>query len=237
MASSNTNEGTHPAPVQSSRQVISCAQRKYRHWRLGVHLQLIQRRQDPSHLTKNTPSTQCDGLTSAPQLGLGWASLKVPGSVSGALRDHSAQFSADFGETERFLPPRGCAEGEFCRCPIHGFYHWLRIGNKCFSYHGHPVNFFQAEAQCRRYSCRGHLASIHSCFENHQIYRLIIARNYTHPKTWIGGLRHNRCNGFHWTDGSCWNYHNWYPGEPNNQYGREYCTEINFGGKCASRAV
>nr|XP_015208795.1 PREDICTED: galactose-specific lectin nattectin-like [Lepisosteus oculatus] len=131
----------------------------------------------------------------------------------------------------------GCAEGEFCRCPIHGFTHWLRIGNKCFSYHGHPVNFFQAEAQCRRYSCKGHLASIHSCFENHQIYSLIIARNYTYPRTWIGGLRHNRCNGFRWTDGSCWNYNNWYPGEPNNQFGREYCTEINFGGKWAYRAV
>uniref|UniRef100_A0A8C6PZR5 C-type lectin domain-containing protein n=1 Tax=Nothobranchius furzeri TaxID=105023 RepID=A0A8C6PZR5_NOTFU len=31
-----------------------------------------------------------------------------------------------------------------------------------------------------------------------------------------------------WTDGSWYNYNRWYPGEPNNWFGREECMEINF---------
>ncbi|MBN3326655.1 LADD protein, partial [Atractosteus spatula] len=131
----------------------------------------------------------------------------------------------------------GCADGELCPCPIHGFNHWIKIGKSCFKYYGHPEPFLQAEDHCKSYEKRAHLASIHSKTENHQIYRLISARNHTYPRTWIGGYRFPGVSSFRWIDGSTWNYHNWYPGEPNNQCWREYCTEINYKGKCASRAV
>lgn len=42
--------GTHPAPVERPGEVVSCSQRKNRHRRLWVHLQLVQSGQDPAHL-------------------------------------------------------------------------------------------------------------------------------------------------------------------------------------------
>lgn len=47
--------GTHPAPVERPGEVISCSQRKDCDGRLGVHLQLVQRGQDPAHLPQKLP--------------------------------------------------------------------------------------------------------------------------------------------------------------------------------------
>lgn len=46
--------GTHPTPVERPGKVISCSQRKNSDRRLGVHLQLIERGQDPPHLQAHT---------------------------------------------------------------------------------------------------------------------------------------------------------------------------------------
>jgi hypothetical protein len=75
----------------------------------------------------------------------------------------------------------------------------------------------------------GHLASIHSETENHIVYSLLgqpvedewreSERNDFADKYWLGFHDANAEMDFSWTDGSCANYTNWAPNEPNQWEG------------------
>ncbi|CAO2596634.1 Proteoglycan 3 [Lemmus lemmus] len=76
-----------------------------------------------------------------------------------------------------------------------------------------PKTFDKAECVCRR-CYRGNLASIHSYSFNFQIQRL--ARKINQSHIWIGGILKGWFfwKKFRWTDGSCWDFGNWAPGQP-----------------------
>lgn len=82
-----------------------------------------------------------------------------------------------------------------------------------------------AEAKCCALGSDGrdsHLASIHSKEEQnfiYEVYRLAVRKDIKDawlPLLWIGLEVGNTQAKLSWTDDSCVNYLNWYPGEPNN---------------------
>ncbi|XP_008269547.1 proteoglycan 3 isoform X1 [Oryctolagus cuniculus] len=82
-----------------------------------------------------------------------------------------------------------------------------------------PKNFQKAEKICKK-CYKGNLVSIHSYSSNKRILSLASAVN--RGQVWIGGIR--KCwfllfKKFYWTDGSCWNFTFWAPGEPGNGHG------------------
>uniref|UniRef100_H2ZSK7 C-type lectin domain-containing protein n=1 Tax=Latimeria chalumnae TaxID=7897 RepID=H2ZSK7_LATCH len=111
----------------------------------------------------------------------------------------------------------------WCRCPVHGIHNWKRYRNVCLKFFNIRTTFQGAKMHCRHIVQGGDLVSIHSAFKNQKIVQLIQSEAGSCPRTWIGGHRP-----FPWTDGSCWNYSNWAPGEPNNYLGIERCLELNF---------
>ncbi|MBN3300994.1 LECA protein, partial [Amia calva] len=118
-----------------------------------------------------------------------------------------------------------CAAGS---CPRRCPRRWTRIGSSCFRFFGASKSFIQAELTCRAQRRSAHLASVHSRYENRQIFRLIKRNNCANPRTWLGGFRFPQSNTFLWIDGSNWRYENWTPGNPSNYRGQEHCTEMNW---------
>ncbi|XP_064416390.1 C-type lectin lectoxin-Thr1-like [Latimeria chalumnae] len=114
-----------------------------------------------------------------------------------------------------------------CHCPVCRLRTWSRLGRYCYKFFNFHMTFHQAEGYCQRIICGGHLASIHSCSRNHQLLRIIRTPCNRRPRTWIGGFRNPPSHCFGWTDCTRWNYSRWGPGEPNNQFGREFCVEVN----------
>ncbi|XP_043929336.1 lectin-like [Protopterus annectens] len=83
-----------------------------------------------------------------------------------------------------------------------------------YVYYSSPMNFYAAEAHCRRTHNRGHLTSIHSHAEQVQLLRMLNANKISASEVWIGGRRNIFSRSFYWTDGSKWNYSYWHRGSP-----------------------
>lgn len=64
----------------------------------------------------------------------------------------------------------------------------------------------------------GYLATITSVQEQNLVFGLM---NTAHVVLWIGGRDTVSEGTWTWVTGEPWTYANWYPGEPNNQYGNE----------------
>ncbi|XP_041495547.1 proteoglycan 3-like [Microtus oregoni] len=86
-----------------------------------------------------------------------------------------------------------------------------------------PRTFDKAQCVCRR-CYRGNLASVHSYSFNFQIQCL--ARKINQSHIWIGGILKGWFfwKKFRWTDGSCWDFGNWAPGQPGN--GGGHCVTL-----------
>ncbi|ERE69978.1 proteoglycan 3-like protein [Cricetulus griseus] len=86
-----------------------------------------------------------------------------------------------------------------------------------------PRTFYKAQSVCRR-CYRGNLASIHSYSFNFQIQSL--ARKINQSHIWIGGILRGWFfwKKFRWTDGSCWDFGYWAPGQPGN--GGGHCVTL-----------
>ncbi|XP_011377338.1 proteoglycan 3 [Pteropus vampyrus] len=89
----------------------------------------------------------------------------------------------------------------------------------------HPRKFRNAQTTCRR-CYRGNLVSIHNFSINSYIQRLISFLNQ--PQVWIGGWF--QCGRAYWTDGTCWNFGVWAPGQPQNGGGHcvALCTRAGY---------
>uniref|UniRef100_A0A8C6VYW6 C-type lectin domain-containing protein n=1 Tax=Nothobranchius furzeri TaxID=105023 RepID=A0A8C6VYW6_NOTFU len=109
-------------------------------------------------------------------------------------------------------------------CP----YGWTQHGARCFLFVNSGKNWDSAEHHCRILG--GHLASFHSYSELNFLRHLVYTGAWSFRNTWVGGTDRGHVI-WRWTDGSWYNYNRWYPGEPNNWFGREECMEINFRGR------
>ncbi|XP_034532342.1 type-2 ice-structuring protein-like isoform X3 [Notolabrus celidotus] len=104
---------------------------------------------------------------------------------------------------------------------------WKLIGHRYFFYVAQHLTWAQAEKKC--VSLGGHLASVHSQWEYHQIRSLIKAQSHGHPAAWVGGTDSCQEGVWRWSDGSCFDFKQWCRGEPNNGLGtNQDCLQINF---------
>ncbi|XP_012922925.1 proteoglycan 3 [Heterocephalus glaber] len=90
-----------------------------------------------------------------------------------------------------------------------------------------PKSFRQAQNVCKR-CYRGNLVSIHSFRVNSQI--LLQASKINLAQVWIGGILKGWFwwRKFRWTDGSCWNFKYWAPGQP--RHGKGCCVAMSTKG-------
>ncbi|XP_031416906.1 ladderlectin-like isoform X2 [Clupea harengus] len=107
--------------------------------------------------------------------------------------------------------------------------YWFRYGTRCFKFVSEARSWAKSESHC--VAMGGNLASVHSIVEHSFIQELIREHTQGTPRTWIGGYDAVEEGRWLWSDGSRFDYTDWSPGEPNNQYGGEHCIEINFGGR------
>uniref|UniRef100_A0A1I8AAQ3 C-type lectin domain-containing protein n=1 Tax=Steinernema glaseri TaxID=37863 RepID=A0A1I8AAQ3_9BILA len=78
-------------------------------------------------------------------------------------------------------------------------------GDKCYQPVFLPTDFHSAEKLCVEFG--GHLASVHSKWENAGLMVSVQLDNY-----WLGGQHVNSNGSWTWTDGSAFNYNNWASG-------------------------
>ncbi|XP_007952059.1 proteoglycan 3 [Orycteropus afer afer] len=82
-----------------------------------------------------------------------------------------------------------------------------------------PRKFRKAQNICRR-CYHGNLVSIHN-YSFNQVIQCAV-RGINQGRVWIGGIVKGWClwKRFCWTDGSCWNFGYWAPGQPGRGKGR-----------------
>ncbi|XP_029283126.1 galactose-specific lectin nattectin [Cottoperca gobio] len=105
-------------------------------------------------------------------------------------------------------------------CP----YGWSLFGRQCFLFIDSPKTWAEAEGYCLFEAAN--LASVHSNVENHFIQALTRADTHDFPLTWIGG---NDCVHFGfwmWSDGSKFQYDNWF--EDYKVDRKERCLQMNY---------
>jgi hypothetical protein len=95
-------------------------------------------------------------------------------------------------------------------CPS-GYTVLVQGNNNCYKLYSNAMSWQAAENQCM--TDGGHLASIHSAFENTAV-STSAATNNPNANTWIGLTNSNSMNMFMWTDGTNTKYMNWGAGQP-----------------------
>ncbi|KAG9274153.1 macrophage mannose receptor 1-like [Astyanax mexicanus] len=103
---------------------------------------------------------------------------------------------------------------------------WSRFGSRCFRVFTSSTTWTASEQNC--VAMGGHLASVHSSEEYTFILNLLIS--VTNNAAWIGGTDAAQEGVWVWTDGSAFNYSNWYSLQPDNYLNVENCILINWGG-------
>eukprot|EP00063_Salmo_salar_P063730 XP_014038565.1 PREDICTED: lectin isoform X1 [Salmo salar] len=114
-------------------------------------------------------------------------------------------------------------------CDLKNYEDWYRLGSYCIKYYKAPLNFTEAETQCRSAAPGGHLVSVHNCQANDNLLCVVMKNNAKSPRIWLGGFELFQSGKFVWTDGSSWNFDAWTPGEPISRWtSREDCVEMNW---------
>uniref|UniRef100_A0A8C6UTC4 C-type lectin domain-containing protein n=1 Tax=Neogobius melanostomus TaxID=47308 RepID=A0A8C6UTC4_9GOBI len=108
----------------------------------------------------------------------------------------------------------GAVPGVYFDCPRD----WSLFEIRCFKFFKAEKTWTMAEKSCNNLG--GNLASIHSAAENAFINGLIDGH------AWLGGHDAVQEGKWMWTDGSSWDYTNWWGPEPNNLGGNEHSLMI-----------
>ncbi|XP_041821689.1 galactose-specific lectin nattectin-like [Chelmon rostratus] len=111
-------------------------------------------------------------------------------------------------------------DGDFY-CP----YGWSRFGKRCFIFINSPRSWVEAEAYCLFEGAN--LASIHSYEESHFIQSLTRGYTYDFPEAWIGGHDAVHLGFWMWSDGSKFNFDNWY--KEYEMARSKHCLKTNYG--------
>ncbi|XP_034020004.1 type-2 ice-structuring protein-like [Thalassophryne amazonica] len=102
---------------------------------------------------------------------------------------------------------------------------WYEISGRCFHYVARPLTWVRAESNCMYMG--GHLASVHSYDEYHDIQSMIIKVTHEPKKAWLGGSDAYEEGLWFWTDGTPFGFNNWCPGQPNNLDNQD-CFAMNY---------
>lgn len=133
---------------------------------------------------------------------------------------------------------RECNEGNWTTtdfyCEKTCFPPWTEFRKRCYKAIKVPsYRWKDASARCQ--AQHSHMVTISSEEENDFVAQLakvyLTKNNMTQVQMWLGLRKTNAKGQFKWVDGSSLNgYTNWSPGEPNNNLGRELCTEMLVSG-------
>ena len=112
-------------------------------------------------------------------------------------------------------------EGNQCvqKCPND----WKEHGDRCYLWSDKKRTWADAEELCKKKG--GHLASVTS--EAVDAYIAGEKEKRWLKNLWIGGSDKEIEGVWKWTDGSPWNFTNWYIGQPNNLRGHDCLRYIN----------
>ncbi|CAL9697584.1 unnamed protein product [Knipowitschia caucasica] len=122
----------------------------------------------------------------------------------------TAQATADPGTP-------GCGDG------------WTQFNSRCFKLYKEAKSWMDGEKSC--HGVGANLASIHSKEENEFVVTLIIKDTGGYAMTWLGGTDAVEDKKWLWSDGTPWDYENWYSGQPDNHKEVEHSLSINHGAK------
>ncbi|XP_042572549.1 lectin-like [Cyprinus carpio] len=114
-------------------------------------------------------------------------------------------------------------------CNVYGFTDWYKVGSVCVKYFDRPLNFTDAEFNCRTKVPGAHLVSVHE--EKHNDYLLCIVKKFNpnNLRIWLGAFELFKSGKFLWLDGSNWDFQKWKHGEPSQIYtSTEECVEMNW---------
>ncbi|XP_041642000.1 ladderlectin-like [Cheilinus undulatus] len=103
---------------------------------------------------------------------------------------------------------------------------WTVVGNRQYLYVEYPQTWTEAEQNCHQLG--GHLASVHSHFDNHQITLLVTRMTGGNPEAWLGASDQYREGNWGWNDGSSRNFKNWCTDQPDNYGDNEDCLQMNY---------
>ncbi|XP_044040263.1 lithostathine-1-beta-like isoform X2 [Siniperca chuatsi] len=142
-------------------------------------------------------------------------------SSSESEEEHDKQSSSSESEEEHGGHHETHQTDSNIYCP-HG---WSRFGKRCFIFIDSPKTWAEAENYCLFEGAN--LASIHSDEENHFIQDLTRGDSHDFPETWIGGYDAIHDSFWMWSDGSKFNYENWY--KEYEMEKTEDCLEMNHG--------
>ncbi|XP_034470938.1 galactose-specific lectin nattectin-like [Hippoglossus hippoglossus] len=123
-------------------------------------------------------------------------------------------------QTRPGMDPVECGMGYSCPSG------WSNYAERCFSFIDSPKMWAEAEIYCQFDGAN--LASIHSYEENRFVMSLTRGDTHDFPETWIGGVAPVLPGHWLWTDGSKFNYENWFNHHDINNP-NETCLKMNYG--------
>jgi C-type mannose receptor len=120
--------------------------------------------------------------------------------------------------------------------PLKCLLQWTEADGRCFRlFKDKQLNWFEAEAFCKKLAPNGHLAS----FASQSILNTVTYQQYITYNTavWIGLNRlDNQDGGYRWIDGRPVQFLSWDAGQPNDLNGVEDCVEMTSFGKWTDRS-
>ncbi|XP_040887714.1 ladderlectin [Toxotes jaculatrix] len=114
--------------------------------------------------------------------------------------------------------PVDCNKANYCP------YGWSHYGKRCFIFINAPKTWTEAEIYCQFDGAN--LASVHSYEENHFVMSLTRGNTYDFPEAWIGGSDVIHPGFWMWSDGSKFDYENWYDEHHDEEEGS--CLKMNY---------
>jgi len=96
---------------------------------------------------------------------------------------------------------------------------WEEYDDHCYYYSTHQKNWNDAEEYCQEEG--GHLASVNTKAIQDYVVDELKRRGF--DGVWFGGNDIAEEGVWEWTDRTPWEFTNWGPGQPDNQFGRQHC--------------